>query len=133
MDGHNELDLIFPAGGCWEGASAEQEKKMSIHDGTKTFVHLLKDGNFYVRRGFCLLPKRNGTLCSHNYFVYCGMDRIFFLYFLFNDHTQFFFFFWFVYCYSNHFKTKKTVCVLKNQTAKKPVRNLILVSVGEIN
>jgi hypothetical protein len=29
-DGRIELDLIFPAGGCWEGASAaaDQEKKI---------------------------------------------------------------------------------------------------------
>jgi hypothetical protein len=89
-DGRIELDLIFPAGGCWEGASADQaKKKMSIHDGTKLFVHLLEDGNFYVRRGFCLLPK-GMELYVRTIFVYCGggMDRIFFsLYFLFNVHT----------------------------------------------
>ncbi len=45
----------------------------------------------------------------------------FFLLFSLLMFTHNFYFFWFVYCDRNHFKTKKP-CVLKNQTAKKPAR-----------
>ncbi len=63
-DGRIELDLIFPAGGGGVVGRVHlqksgEEKKMSMTE-QKSFVHLLKDGNFFKKmfdEGFCLLPK----------------------------------------------------------------------------
>lgn len=44
---------------------------------------------FNVRRRFLSITQRNGTLCSHNFLsIVEWIEFFFFLYFLFNVHTQ---------------------------------------------
>jgi hypothetical protein len=81
-----------------------------VHDGTKHFCPFAEGREFFCSTRFLSITK-GMELYVRTSFVYCGMDRIFFLFifFLMFTHNFYLFIYWFVYCYRNHFKTKNRV------------------------
>lgn len=98
----------------------------------KTFVRLLKDGNFDVRRGFCLLPKGMELYVRTIFFCLLWNGSNSFFYFHFNVHAQFLFF---LVCllWTGIISKLKNRVFWRTKQLKSLRGNLILVSVGEIN
>jgi hypothetical protein len=95
-DGRNVLNWTWSSlqeeEGCWEGASAEIRRRRCPWRNKNLLSICWRMGIFFKKKCstkvFVYYPKEWNFMFAQ-FFVYCGMDRIFFfLYFLYNVHTQ---------------------------------------------